>query len=1111
MNEKRVGVRAVWLMVLSVLVGMAEPAAQSNAVVGPDGGDGERTVIVIDRPTLVPDGRRERALVEQILTQAAAHASRVYERLEVRVAWQAGGDRSAQPAAPDFRLTVTGARDASSSTLALTLSGLGDQQGQQATGIPITRPWEPDLYREMAQQIFHTWANVVGFSSLVQSGPPRLVDEMDLNELVGSTLTQAGAGVYPYSIAPMPDGGVVVGAMSLAVHLGPDFGVRSLPGRPLLESGNFSSAMTVASTPAGTVITRPSIGRDLFVYRRGSEEPERLRNPLAGQGAMAALPDGRIILTDLANRRAALVDGRDLQQLDIYQEEWSYIPTLAAGPADTIWTYDTSLRRIRIFSEDGSFLESILPAIPVAEAGGVRAMAVGPRGDALLLTTGGLWRISRSGVPVWNLSSIDDRSGTGLAQMMGVSWDPASGAVWLVDYLGQRVLRLMEEEADRQGFTGRVLELNAELAEAGAAEERARLIAGKAQLYAERGALEMAQSQWQMVLDEDPFHPDALDRIDALEGQLLRREAGRLDTRVRELLDDFGRETARSDFQRTIRLYEQILNLEPGAGDIREARAALEARFEERNLAPSDDGPLRVAASVDPLFPVLLERYRRDGAGALLLENTGAETIEGLSWEITVPGFTTGGGGAGETPSIPPGGRVEAPLQIVLSRDALELQEDLTVAVVVSASYRSGGREYRRETEIATTLHRRSALIWDDSARLASFVTPNEDVVAGFALRSLATGVVGGGSPRNGPLAQLESLSGVLPRAMRIADALGQYGIAYVEDPQSPFSEVQGRAQAVDTVRFPRTTLYYRSGDCDDTSALLASMYEAAGIQTAIVTTPGHVLIAIDIREPAGNRWMYESATTTVIEHGGTLWLPVETTVVSDGFATAWEEGSELVRRHRDAGDVELIPLSSARERYPSLPLPPSSFVITEPPAEVVSAMTRESASYTASLLYENARAQLENQLAARAGSRRVPVLNRLGVLHGRFGRSDRARAALEEAIALRGSYLPAFVNLANVELAAGRPQAALSWLEEAERLRPEEPAVLELSARALAASGEGSSAREYVLRLSEVAPDRADALAVILPRSGQAALGRASTGGDPLATLPPAPWPVDD
>ena len=380
--------------------------------------------------------------------------------------------------------------------------------------------------------------------------------------------------------------------------------------------------MTVATTPAGSVVTRPSMGRELYLYPPGNgagtvAEPTRLRNPLTGQGGMTALPDGSIVVIDAANRRAARIEGRQVFPLDIFDSEHSYIPAIAAGPEGNIWAYDLIDRQIRIYSPEGQELDSILPMLPMEHAAGVRAMTVGSGGDVLLLTSGGLWRIDRTGRAIWAIDVLDDPAASPLGQMMGVAWHQESGTVYLADSTGQRVIQLAERRVgtadDPDGvraFTREVVAINAAIRRAGAdATRKGELYAQKAALYEERGALEMAQAQWQQVLTEDPFSTDAIERIDALESRLLRRQIVRLDERVRELLTDFGRETARRDYSRTIRLYEQILNLEPGNREMERAKTALEAVFTERNVPDEPAYPLEVAnLTVEPLFPVLLQR-----------------------------------------------------------------------------------------------------------------------------------------------------------------------------------------------------------------------------------------------------------------------------------------------------------------------------------------------------------------------------------------------------------------------------------------------------------------------------------------------------------------------
>jgi tetratricopeptide (TPR) repeat protein len=1112
--------RAVVAVILFSLVGAIDHVAAQSSPATEDA-----AVIILQRPRVHPESRANREAIETSLLQAAAHLSRTNPRVAVVPEWAAeeasgsdirgsggttkvapgsAGDpeggvgrgtppRSARPR-DTYRLTVDAIHDPTTPTIALAISGTGNTAGRQASAIPLQDAWDGDLYRALAQQIFYVWAQAQGFQTLETASPPVFVDELPLSELVGSTVSVGGATLYPYSAAPMPDGGVVIGAIGTAVHLGSDFRVLGLPGRSLLEQGDYSSAMTVSATPAGTVITRPSLGNTLYRYRSGSAEPERIRNPLTGQGPMTILPDGSVVITDLAGRRAVRLDGRRRDPLEIFSLEYSFLPAIATGPEGNLWTYDTSRRMILIYSPEGTPIDSIVPAIPIEQAGGVRAMAVGPTGDTILLTTGELWRIDRNGTPIWSTDSLGD----GLTQVMGIAWDAPTGAIWLTDYMGQRVVRMQEVgpslDAVIDPLVREVLAINRELERTTSEEGRAALLIEKARGYAERGALEMAQSVLRRSLDEDPFSGDAIEEIDRLEVALLRREALRLDGMVRRALEEFGRETARDDYRRTIRLYEQILNISPSSSDVRDARTALEERFERREAPPQRDNDLQLVMEVERLFPVLLDQYRRGGAGTVSLTNSGSRGIENLVVSVEIPGFTDGPG--------------PVPIDSDLAPGSGQARSSRSSSTVAFSTFRrtSPSRllSRRRSVSPASPTGKRTAgKRRFTAAPLSSGTTAPSSLPLSLPMRrwlraslfeaSLPSATVegtavspGGEWKRSRPVSCGRSASPTL----LAATASRTWRI-----PAAPSRRSRGHLPLWTRCAFPRTTLYYRSGDCDDTSALLASLYEAAGLDTAVVTTPGHVMIAFDTREPAANRWMYETGSTTTLEHSGTIWIPVETTVLADGFAAAWREGSALVRRHLSAGEVEILPVREVRDRFPPLPLPSSSFSITEPPRTTVASRVAETTGYTASLLYENARANLENELALRAGSRRIPILNRLGILHGRFGEAERARNVLGEVIALRNDYLPAFINLANIELLEGNPEEALAWLDEAELLDPEDPMVMEMLARAHFAADSGREARRYVEALAERAPERAEALALILPPSGRAALPDGASG----------------
>ncbi|MCK4542225.1 MAG: transglutaminase domain-containing protein [Spirochaetales bacterium] len=73
---------------------------------------------------------------------------------------------------------------------------------------------------------------------------------------------------------------------------------------------------------------------------------------------------------------------------------------------------------------------------------------------------------------------------------------------------------------------------------------------------------------------------------------------------------------------------------------------------------------------------------------------------------------------------------------------------------------------------------------------------------------------------------------------------LGLYGLNYVVDPRTPYTELSQQREWIDFIQFPRQTLEYRAGDCDDLSILYCALLESVGIETAFITVPGHILMA---------------------------------------------------------------------------------------------------------------------------------------------------------------------------------------------------------------------------------------------------------------------------
>jgi hypothetical protein len=116
----------------------------------------------------------------------------------------------------------------------------------------------------------------------------------------------------------------------------------------------------------------------------------------------------------------------------------------------------------------------------------------------------------------------------------------------------------------------------------------------------------------------------------------------------------------------------------------------------------------------------------------------------------------------------------------------------------------------------------------------------------------------------------------------------------YVNDPH----------QSKDNVQYPNETFTLKGGDCDDMTVGFSSVLESVGISTAFVDVvppddPGnaHVYLMFDTGlEPEYGRLFTENEKRYFIRVNsagiGTVWIPVETTMLISGFEAAWEKGA---------------------------------------------------------------------------------------------------------------------------------------------------------------------------------------------------------------------------
>ncbi len=154
--------------------------------------------------------------------------------------------------------------------------------------------------------------------------------------------------------------------------------------------------------------------------------------------------------------------------------------------------------------------------------------------------------------------------------------------------------------------------------------------------------------------------------------------------------------------------------------------------------------------------------------------------------------------------------------------------------------------------------------------------------------------------------------------ALALFEALRMHGIGYVADAATPYLKLSEQAEAVDLLRFPVETLVAKAGDCDDLSILYAALLESVSIPAAFVTTPGHIFVAFNLgldKKAAADT--FSNQADLIFREDGSVWMPVEVTLVRDGFQRAWKTGAQEWAAAAAGGKTEIRAAARGVEELP--------------------------------------------------------------------------------------------------------------------------------------------------------------------------------------------------
>jgi tetratricopeptide (TPR) repeat protein len=518
----------------------------------------------------------------------------------------------------------------------------------------------------------------------------------------------------------------------------------------------------------------------------------------------------------------------------------------------------------------------------------------------------------------------------------------------------------------------------------------------------------------------------------------------------------------------------------PGAG------AGIVARY---NLGRGRGAASRLTATVkalSPVFPVFMSYYDDNPLGAITLENGEDYAVHDVKVTLMSGQFMSQPKLCATIDSLASGGRVDVPLYALFGDDILSVTANTSLPATVVVEYRVLGSLRRLELPLELGLFHRNAMNWLDDRRAAAFVSPTDPAVLWF---SRSTASVVGERMRDG-------ISRNLQTAMGLFEAERLFGMNYVVDPSSSYVENAGNESSVDYLQYPSQTLFFRGGDCDDLSILYCSLLQSLGIETAFITIPGHIYMAFRLdMDPSEARGAFSDPALYIVR-GTEVWIPVEITMVKDGFVKAWRIGAKEWSDNAKTGSASFYPMQEAWKLYPSVGIPgvAARFVLPSD-AETMQAFDAALDRYVVKEIDAEVRAIALDPSKPQSPS----VENALGIVYGRNGMLKDAWKHF--SLSAKSGEQMAWTNLANVAYLRRDFELAKQYYAWALKLDPTDDYALLGTARAayeLERFDDAKAAYDILVKRNPALAGRYSYLA-----STFGGTGRAWSLSDRMATTP--------
>ncbi|MBI5246989.1 MAG: tetratricopeptide repeat protein [Elusimicrobia bacterium] len=426
------------------------------------------------------------------------------------------------------------------------------------------------------------------------------------------------------------------------------------------------------------------------------------------------------------------------------------------------------------------------------------------------------------------------------------------------------------------------------------------------------------------------------------------------------------------------------------------------------------------------IFAANYKWYLRNPMGAATLTNNVNVPFQNVKLTFKLKDYMDFGFDT-EIKRLDPKQTVEVPLIATLNNKVLEISEDTPIQAEFTMTYFESGKQQTVSITKPLRLYSRNAITWQDPQRIANFVTRKDPPVKDFskAVSSLEF--------KNRKAAALNT---PVVKAMRIWNALSEYGLKFVANPANPFETAHDDPNfPVDYTQFPRETLRSKAGQCSDLTSLYAAMLEDSEVRVAILDYPGHMTMMFDTEaEDAAEAGM---PPDLLVEHDGTMWVPVEVTYVGKPFIDAVSKAAYAYKAEAEKGRVKVYSLHKAWSTYEPVTMPPTDFSPKFPEASSLERKYDDQINVLAKDRYNYLKKQYEADI--RKNGKDVEAQLQLGIIEYQFGNREAAVTEFNKVLSLDPSNASALNNLGSVAFLEGDNVEAEKRFTQAAEAEPDD------------------------------------------------------------------------